>query len=549
MEKGTQRIPITNPFSKGIIDDVGRNKIPPQFSGYNRNVRIQNASITLRLPNKLVSSWSGKIQGITFNSNIRFIRDGVFCTMTPYFPYTVTPYVVSPDPVGWLTGIFPNISMYNFINYGKYTIILTGETRPFVFDGTILYEIDTSEIVGDDNPINPLNPYPLIWATIQWFTFIAGNTTSTDSTLYISEPIEPDSFLNPTASRNCYRWLGQEDTTNAPLSKLMSSKIQGMIGYLNTLYIFCDKTIEILSQASLSTVWWVPIFTTLPIGDGDTVASHRSIVAAGNIIFYLTKNRRIKTINYIPWIENQKIGELSDRAQQSINGFMERLDEDQSDSFGIYSRGDNTVRWHVKEKWSAVNNLCIVYDITNDWFFIDDNKQYFCMTQANVVGIDQLFGWNTTDGNVYQDDALNGEEEFVREFDTPNISFWNPTIKKKFRGIELAGWLNIFASPTLEVYVDGLLVYSKLFTYWNIDPNQLSNVNIWWPNAVDNPSGSLFYPFELILTQGNLREKGKRIRVRLRWGSWDNIQRKQLYFDYLAFMVKATNNYQLNDKY
>jgi len=29
---------------------------------------------------------------------------------------------------------------------------------------------------------------------------------------------------------------------------------------------------------------------------------------------------------------------------------MERLDEDQSDSFGIYSRGDNTVRWHVKEK-------------------------------------------------------------------------------------------------------------------------------------------------------------------------------------------------------
>lgn len=52
--------------------------------------------------------------------------------------------------------------MYNFINYGKYTIILTGETRPFVFDGTILYEIDISEIVGDDNPINPLNPYPLI---------------------------------------------------------------------------------------------------------------------------------------------------------------------------------------------------------------------------------------------------------------------------------------------------------------------------------------------------------------------------------------------------
>ena len=64
---------------------------------------------------------------------------------------------------------------------------------------------------------------------------------------------------------------------------------------------------------------------------------------------------------------------------------MARLDVDQSDSFGIYSRTDNTIRRHVKSNGSSYNDLCIVYDITNDGFFIDDNKQYFCMTPASVT--------------------------------------------------------------------------------------------------------------------------------------------------------------------
>jgi hypothetical protein len=42
------KVVIQSAFSKGIIDSMGRNKIPPHFSGYLRNARIVNESICPR---------------------------------------------------------------------------------------------------------------------------------------------------------------------------------------------------------------------------------------------------------------------------------------------------------------------------------------------------------------------------------------------------------------------------------------------------------------------------------------------------------------------
>jgi hypothetical protein len=41
-------IPIKDAFSKGFIDGYARDKIPANFAGYLRNVRINNKSVTPR---------------------------------------------------------------------------------------------------------------------------------------------------------------------------------------------------------------------------------------------------------------------------------------------------------------------------------------------------------------------------------------------------------------------------------------------------------------------------------------------------------------------
>ncbi len=62
----------------------------------------------------------------------------------------------------------------------------------------------------------------------------------------------------------------------------------------------------------------------------------------------MTKQKKIKTINYIQGIEQPEIGELSDDDKVGITDFMESLDDDQSEAFGFYDTKNRLVKFHVK---------------------------------------------------------------------------------------------------------------------------------------------------------------------------------------------------------
>lgn len=58
-----------------------------------------------------------------------------------------------------------------------------------------------------------------------------------------------------------------------------------------------------------------------------------------------------------------------------------QLDDDQSDAF--CSRQDDKVMWHLRSINSPILDVRLVYDITNDNRYPDNNIYYSCMVKFN----------------------------------------------------------------------------------------------------------------------------------------------------------------------
>lgn len=61
----------------------------------------------------------------------------------------------------------------------------------------------------------------------------------------------------------------------------------------------------------------------------------------------------------------------------------ESLDADQSDSFAIYDRKDNIVKFFVQGIDSTTNNITVIRDLQNVTWLKDRYKYYSCATILN----------------------------------------------------------------------------------------------------------------------------------------------------------------------
>lgn len=535
--QGTKEIQIDKAFEKGLVQDVWRNKIPQFFAWWIRNARIQNWASTIRKWNRVI--WSPAIawpvQWMVYVDQLYFVSWWNLCS---------------------LFGIIGNIWYtwpVNFIVYWPVLIILTWVGNPWVRESNTLSFFQVPDtlmpFLGWAWAYDcPLNPY--IGDSFTGFTFFAGNATWYRNVLYISQPVKVNLITNQPEYTTCYKWnsLIPRNSDSAE-NRAMTSDILGIKANTNNLYIFCKDTIEILGRSSATNVWWIVTLFTQPIADWDQVMNNDCIVSAGNKIFYLTRSLKVRTIWFIPWVVDPAVGDLTDRIYQSIAWFMWEIDNLSSDSaFWIYCKTDNTVRWHLKTIWSSVNNICLIYDLENDCFLVDDNKNYSSMT----TGIDSswnyaLYAWDATSVTIYEDDFWWLDVTGIPwippyERDSPNIWFWQPNRVKQFRWFTIAGGINQYTTLNFKLYVDGVQIMSQSASFSDIsDPNA---INIWWP---DISSSFALYPFEFVFDEWQVRAKWKKIRLKITasvtpWFSpW-------FYLDSLSFFVRPIAPYELSDK-
>jgi len=506
---------------KLLINSISRNKVPTEYLSISKNARVKDSTVTKRKWYKTVlenSTWTNN-KWITYNKELFVATDSKFQQVD------LTAWTLTSK---WSIGVD---TVVNFVNYWKYTLIFTGSGYPYYYDWTTLTQT-TSTVCPNVNPI--------IADRFTWFTFMSGNTADKENVLYISRPI------TEANQSYCYDWVGSNSEQIT-----FDSKILWLAATLNQLFIFTENRVEYVGKDSLQTIWGVATLISTPIGDWGQLASYRSVVAAGDKVFYLTKNNTINTLNYAEWTVEPAIGILTDEPVFKITKYLDKLDEDQSESFGWFNNHDKTIHWSLKTEWALYNDTILIYDIANGTWTTDTKKFYSDVTSAG----DKLYAGSAISANIIQDNVWLNDDDAPIEFEIQDtdISLW--TIREKlFQWWITSWWLNRLTNLEITTYIDdwaeayttidwddffGETVSDEEWTIWGVE---LWWVAIWWSSDYDEEDN--FVQFDLAIDHWNLYTRGKRIKRKI----IENSLGSDFYLDKYVVLADVTGNIQLSDK-
>lgn len=435
MARGETLQPIKWAFQKWFARNKGSFTTPDNFANIARNIRIK-WWVTPRkwYTNVHYTAWQTPVRGIKSN----WVQDKIYIAHDSKLKDVNTTTWVVTD-----IGSIGTDNKCRFIEYGKYTIVLTWADKPRFYDGTTLTQVSTTITAW----VNPQ-----FWVKFAWFTVI--NSQLNRNVIYTSAPI---TLAN---QERCYDWVG----TGAE-AITFDTPVVGMVSTLNNLWIFTKTTVEYIGKDSLTTTGGIASFFSIPLGTWNDIASPDWVVAAEDLIFFMTKSRKIKSIGYIQGNVNPQIADISDTEGTGINDYMQNdLDEDQSDCFSFYDRLNNLVIRSVKSKGSSVNDRYIIRDLINKTFIEDTNKKFSCATMLNDVYYTGSAYWL----RVLQEftGTLDNWDTIPRVYETTDMSFGNSTTQKQFRGSSIAWKINNKAKIKREIIVNNKVVFSRTII-WN----------------------------------------------------------------------------------
>ena len=489
---------IKAPFSQGIVMDKGIHLMPEQYTPYAKNIRIKSWTTTkrngyIRVVDKwketgqeditepyidnMISDWSylyaladWKLYKVDFNSDL---------TMTRYTSATF-------DANSYI------------VRCWKYLIFLSENTNKW-------YYIDTSAWTWGALTITD-NAKFRFWEMFKQQLYLAG-WGSNSNVLYGSRSYKytaPSDVLD-------FDWDWSQQL-------MFSSKIMGLAGIREQLFVFTENTIEILNQSDAE--WGIIADYSIPIAGSNQPANPRMVVKADDLVFFWTKENQMKSLNYMQWVTENVVWDISHRQNLSIKDFTETLDEDQSTSFGYYNRTNKTVHWHLKQRWEPIPNIVLVYDVNTDSFFLDTNKFFNCVAEHN-----NKYYWGSVFWTIiYHDDTWPTDDGVAIEWerDTAQFSVGSPVYRKEFREINVYWEKDDDVDINVWVLIDWKTVFEWTIkaSGWSTDW-YASRSTAEMPLAFETEKATT-KPFEYIITRWNLRNRWKKIQVVFKGSSnWD----------------------------
>lgn len=508
---------IDKAFSKWFVQGKGRNKIGAEYALFLQNGRIENWSTTARkwsLTRVTDTSWTF-IRAIAWND----ISGKLVCASAG----KLKEVNLTTNALVDIGSIWADAKTTIFTHW-KYHIILVEGQTPYYYDGTTL-----SQVV--DGTAIETGEKPTIWTAFSWFTVVVGSVNK--NRLYISRPI---TLANPEYAADRKGTNSENITTQ--------SEVVWIVGTMNNMFVFTKKSIEYMDKNSISTIGWVASLYLNLIWEWDELLNSNCVVGANNQCFYMTKDFRIKTINYIGWTIDTAIWELSDREMLNIVWFLDfQLNDDQPNAFGI--RKKDQIHWHLRSSTSTINDIVLIYDITHDSWLLDTNKFYSSISKFN----NKYYAWSVLSSNIIEDETWNDDdgEGIPYEYISQSISFWNPVMEKNFQGFEIAGAVNGLANITIDVLIDEETIgsiniaWSEYFTgeEW-IGNEPIGGEPVAWRILQETLA-----PFTKVADHGIVMLDWKSIKLIIKESTPWSI----FYLDYLAFFLKPRGNYQLADKF
>lgn len=483
------------PFSKWIVMDKGVHLMPEQYTPYAKNIRIKNATTTkrkwyFRVVNKWVYTDTVDEEEQTVTVEDKYI-DNMISNGEDLF--------VLCDNKLWKVDFDIDMKMTRYtsqafssdvsiLRYWKYLFFLDEQTAKG-------YAIDTTTNTGSALTITD-NAYFRFWEVYKNCVYLAW-WWDYANVLYKSRAwslASPSNILD-------FDWDGSDNL-------YFKSKIMWLAAIREQLFVFTEDTIEIISQWQS---WEILTITSVPIAWSNQPANPKMVVKADDICFFWTKENQMKSLNYMQWVTESVVGDVSHRQNLSIRDFIDTLDEDQSTSFGYYNRNEKTVHRHLKQKWEPMPNIVLVYDVNSDSFFFDTNKYFNCVAEHN----NKYYAGSSFQTIIYEDNIWPTDDWIAIEWyrKTALLSVGSPDYRKEFRQVNIYGEKDDDVDIMVTVLVDWQTAFN-----WTI---QASGWGISWfasdsigndMVAFETQKGGL-KPFEYIITRWNMRSRWKNIQI------------------------------------
>ena len=482
---------IKAPFSKWVVMDKGVHLMPEQYTPYAKNIRIKSWTTTKR---------NGYIRIVSSNDNEHFIDNMISDWTYLYALSNNKLYKVDFNTALTMTQYTENTYASNvyLLRYWKYLLFLSENTAKW-------YYIDTSTWTWWALTITD-NAYFRFWDVFKQQIYLVW-WWANSNVLYGSRSW---TYASPTNVLD-FDWDWSQAT-------MFQSKIMGLSAMREQLFVFTENTIEIMQQSDAE--WWIIADYSIAIAGSNQPANPRMVVKADDMVFFWTKENQMKSLNYMQWVTETVVWDISHRQNLSIKDFTETLDEDQSTSFGYYNRTNKTVHRHLRQKGEPLPNIVLVYDVNTDSFFFDTNKYFNCVAEHK-----NKYYWGSAFGAIiYQDDVWPTDDGVAIEWerDSALLSVGSPVYRKEFREVNIYWEKDDDVDINVSVLVDWKTVFE-----WTIEASGWSTD--WFasrgiaekPVAFETEKATT-KPFEYIITRWNLRNRWKKIQVVFKGNSnWD----------------------------
>ena len=472
--------------SKLMVASKAINTIPNQYLSYSQNLRIYDWGIWPRKGKQLLTNstlWTNNKGGFIMWGKLYQVANSKI-----YEVNTTTWVQTEKATLGYDAKV-------DILVYDTFSLITSEWHQIQVFDGTTLTTPSTQPATN-----NGIIEY--FW----WYSFIADNKT-----LYISRPIAKDYPTNVydfTWSWN--QTINWATAFTSAQNRLFKAKILWLKWTMNGIYIFTEENVEYINSNSLQNVAWSATFISTPIWDWVWPVSNFAITASWDKVFWLSKSKQIQTLNYVSWITNSQIWELSQRPVISVKKLLDILDKTQDNCFAFYNENDKTIQWHTRTTWSPINDITIVYDLVNDTWNIDTGKRYNYMVKSGDI----YYGFSDVNSSIYLDDTWFSDwwVPIDTKLITQNIIIWpNQSI---FGGFYVKGGIWNLTTINFKANVDWQNVFTDSYAGSNYPIPDLWEI---WSEIGDIIAWPLTYLSEL--NPFDMRADMWRI-----WRMWNRIQ-------------------------
>ena len=549
-ENGTWYITISDAYTKWFVGWYNQVFTPTSYSNYLRNCRLENQWICMRDWFRVITTFWEMGQFFKLKATERFLY--------------------------WLVHVNRRVHLYKFlpswsVDLGQISDRSTSSRNVVPDDYDIIAVWELLIIVSKYDTIKTYSPntwledldnykYPSIdWGTYpdtdyrssngvyySWFVFIneVDEDTWPTNRVTLSHEINRDTTNRYDNATN-FSARTDEDNLLIPYKIICPSSVQAMISTQQNMYIFCQDSVQYLDKEILWEYATNKTLRTLPLAAGNSLLNKNSCIAAWNFVFFMCKDKHIRTLGYTSWIYDPQIADLTDTQFWIQKWINDNIADEQKFAFAFFNKQDYTVEFHLKSKQATndYNDIVLIRDLQHQQWLIDTWKSFWAMenydwkwqstnptgTRTDSIGQTEesswiahvVAGWSWATrwksfyyqseakyDSVYDPDAEYGEWEYEWEdlltkvnpiefeHNTVNMALGEIAERKLFNGVRLTWAINIYTGNTNIIYETNTALFEvNVFVDWKqicnkkvnrqqiYDSHQRLQLEVGWPQT------------------------------------------------------------------